>query len=139
MRNCCGRCMVSFCCKQYYPLLPLHKPPVFAGLGVHSFFPEHVHRLHHLPAAVTQQLGGVCLVLGQNYYVRVYSNGAAFNFYYCITDPHMFAVALFLNVSTVCNNIPGNMYGSTITAPTTIRHRIAQPHLLQHATYGTGL
>lgn len=63
----------------------------------------------------------VGLVPGQTYYVRVYSNGAAFNFTICITDPHNVCTsAVTLTSRTVCSNIPGNMYGSTLTAPTTI-------------------
>ena len=66
-------------------------------------------------------LAAVGLVLGQTYYVRVYSNGAAFTFNICITDPHnVCGSAVTLTSRTVCNNIPGNMYGSTLTAPTTI-------------------
>ncbi len=66
-------------------------------------------------------LAAVGLVLGQTYYVRVYSNGAAFNFTICITDPHnVCASAVTLTSRTVCSNVPGNMYGSTLTSPTTI-------------------
>src|SRR5688572_28162276 len=66
-------------------------------------------------------LAAVGLVLGQTYYVRVYSNGAAFTFNICITDPHnVCAGAVTLTSRTVCNNVPGNMYGSTLTVPTTI-------------------
>jgi hypothetical protein len=66
-------------------------------------------------------LAAIGLVPGQTYYVRVYSNGAAFNFNICITDPHnVCASAVTLTSRTVCNNVPGNMYGSTLTAPTTI-------------------
>ena len=66
-------------------------------------------------------LSAVGLVPGQTYFIRVYSNGGVYNFNICITDPHNLCTsAVTLTPSTACNNVPGNMYGSTLTAPTTI-------------------
>lgn len=62
------------------------------------------------------------LTPGQTYYVRVYSNGAAFNFNICITLPNdvcgVASNSVLLTSSTACNNVPGNMYGATLTAIT---------------------
>ena len=62
------------------------------------------------------------LTPGQTYYVRVYSNGAVFNFNICVTNPNDLCGAasnsVLLTSSTACNNIPGNTYGATLTAMT---------------------
>lgn len=60
------------------------------------------------------------LTPGVQYFIRIYSttNGTG-TFNICITNPNnLCGSATILTSSTVCNNVPGNMYGSTLTALT---------------------
>lgn len=60
------------------------------------------------------------LTPGTTYLVRVFSNNnAAVTFNICITDPHnLCASAVTLTSGTSCTTVPGNIFGSTLTALT---------------------
>lgn len=60
------------------------------------------------------------LTPGTTYFLRIYSTtNAAGTFNICITDPHnLCASAVTLISRTSCTNVPGNMFGATLTAIT---------------------
>ena len=71
-------------------------------------------------------IGGTGLTIGNTYYVRIATNtntgiltSGTYGFNICITEPNDLCTnAITLTSNTSCSNITGNMYGSTLTAPT---------------------
>lgn len=72
------------------------------------------------------------LTPGTQYLIRIYSTTNAIGtFNICITDPHnLCAGAVTLTSGTSCINVPGNMYGATLTATT-----ITAPDCASAATF----
>ena len=71
------------------------------------------------------------LTVGQTYYIRVFSTGAAFNFNICVTDPNdLCGSAVTLTSSSSCTTVPGNVYASTTSTTT-----ISSPNCAPSATY----
>ena len=76
-------------------------------------------------ACGTPSIVAAGLTPGNTYFVRIYSTtNAAGTFNICITDPNNLcgaaANSVLLTSSTICNNIPGNIYGATLAPAPTI-------------------
>ncbi len=71
-------------------------------------------------ACGTTSIAATGLTPGSVYLIRIYSTtNASGTFNICITDPHnLCASAVTLTSGTSCTNVPGNMFGSTLTALT---------------------
>lgn len=71
-------------------------------------------------ACGTTSIAATGLTPSTSYFIRIYStSNASGTFNICITDPHnLCGNAVTLTSGTSCTNIPGNMYGATLTATT---------------------
>lgn len=72
----------------------------------------------------SDNLAATGLIIGNTYYVRVYSNNTSpYNFNICVRDPspanNLCGSSIALTSSTVCTPTSGNMYGATLTGITT--------------------
>jgi hypothetical protein len=83
-------------------------------------------------ACGTTSIAAAGLTPGTSYLIRIYSTTNAIGtFNICITDPHnVCGSAVTLTSGTSCTNIPGNMYGASLTATT-----INAPDCASSATY----